>query len=240
MLPSMQGQERDSVTKTWESKVIGASDSLTTSEDSKKSSKTLILRWKTKIMTTENESLPIELHYQAVKLPIGEVHANDWNPNFMATEVFKRLIDDIQQNGFLGSIILQKFNERMGKENVIIDGEHRWAALKKLGHTEIPCVVLEVDEQKSRALTIRLNAEKGEMLPNKIGEVFRFLSPENDVVYLNKITGFDAEDIKVLMDLQLANLDSATAPKKASKVKIDADKNVQCPSCGNKFQVYYK
>ena len=185
---------------------------------------------------------PIALEYEPVQVPVNEVHPNDWNPNFMASDLINALVDNIQQNSFIGAIVIQKYNERLKKENVIIDGEHRWAAMKKLGAKTIPTIELDVDENKARVLTIRLNRERGELLPNKVGDILRVLSPENDVDYLSKITAIDAADIQVLMDLQFANIEGATTPKKPSddRVKIDADKNVQCPSCGTKFQVYYK
>ena len=64
----------------------------------------------------------IKFSNEVVWKDVDEVKPNNYNPNFMPNKIFESLKDDIQQNKFYGSIIINK-------KGIIIDGEHRYLAL---------------------------------------------------------------------------------------------------------------
>lgn len=192
----------------------------------------------------EQEAKKEIVYYQSVKLPINSVNLNNWNPNFVPTDIIDAIRDDIKQNGFIDPIAVQKYNKKLKKENVIINGEHRWRILKEMGGTEIPAIVLDVDDNRAKALTIRLNREHGELLPNKIGDVLRSISPDRNLQLLQEMVHIDETDLAILMDVRTNEMETLLKQKendklKGQKVKIDSDKNVRCPKCSHKFEVYY-
>jgi len=179
----------------------------------------------------------IRLHDQVVKIPIRNITLNDCNPNFVPSDIKEAIKDDIEQNGFIGPIVVQKYNERMKKKNVVINGEHRFKTLKEMGGKEIPATVVDVDDEMAQVLTIRLNREHGELLPNKVGDVLNNIAKKrkNDMTYLEKLTAIRQKDLEAIMDLRNADMDNILNTKKVSfnaKTKM-----VECPQCNHKFQV---
>jgi ParB-like chromosome segregation protein Spo0J len=184
------------------------------------------------------------MHYETQKIPVNKVNLNNWNPNFVPTDIIDAIRDDIIQNGFIGHIVVQKHNKKLNKDNVIINGEHRYKVFKELRGKEIPSIVLDIDDTRAMALTIRLNREHGELLPNKIGEVLREISPIKNLQLLQDLTHIEQPDLAVLMDIGTGNIEATLKQNEknrllAQKVKIDSDKKVNCPKCGHKFEVYY-
>jgi ParB-like chromosome segregation protein Spo0J len=185
----------------------------------------------------------IVVHKEVELIPVSDIRLNNWNPNFVTNDIQRAITDDIKKNGFIGTIVIQKHNTKLDQDNVIINGEHRYQAFKELKvDDKIPCTVLDIDDDKAKVLTIRLNREHGELLPNKIGEILRALSPEEDLAKLKDLTMMDEEDLRVMMDLRVSDLDSVLKSKKEQEkkmVKIDANKMVECPKCSHSFEVYY-
>jgi hypothetical protein len=181
----------------------------------------------------------VKVYGESIPIDVDEIEFNNWNPNFCPTDIMNAIKDDILKNGFIGTIVLQKHNEDMDKDNVVINGEHRLRAYKELGGKEIPCTILDVDDDIAKALTVRLNREHGELLPNKIGELLRSLSPEEDLNRLRELTFMPEKDLKMLMDLHVEIKPPAKPKVIADRVKIDSDKNVICPKCTHRFEVYY-
>ena len=68
----------------------------------------------------------VEFKTDIVWLDIADVKPNDYNPNYMPSDIFESLKDNIKKNKFYGAIIIRK-------DKTIIDGEHRYLALKSLG-----------------------------------------------------------------------------------------------------------
>jgi len=73
----------------------------------------------------------------------------------------------------------------------------RLKILLEYGHTEIDCVVVELDEQKEKALNIALNKIQGEWDENKLAELMADLDAGAFDVSL---TGFDAAEIDELLN----------------------------------------
>ena len=68
---------------------------------------------------------------------------------------FEKLRRSIEEFGYVEPII---WNERTG---VVIGGHQRLKVLQRLGYAEVECVVLDLDEQKEKALNVALNKISG-------------------------------------------------------------------------------
>ena len=137
----------------------------------------------------------IEFSNEVVWKDVDEVKPNNYNPNYMPTKIFESLKDDIQQNKFYGSIIINK-------KGIIIDGEHRYLALKKLGAKKVPCIVEDVDNDKAKILTVRINRERGYLTPVETGSVLAVLQKSIPLDILQKQTNIPAKEIALLTALK--------------------------------------
>lgn len=167
------------------------------------------------------------------------INLNDWNPNFENSKIYESVKDDIKKNGFIGHIILQKHNKRLKKDNVIINGEHRYRALVELGKTSIPVIILDVDDNTAKTLSIRLNREHGELLPHKVASILADLSPDKDIGLLENLTHIDKHDLELLTEINIIeDASKFDLPKKGKgKSKTEFVKHVECPECGHKFSI---
>lgn len=91
---------------------------------------------------------------QYVMLDPKVLKPNQYNPNKQDETEFELLKLSIQKDGFTLPVVANK-------DNVIIDGEHRWRAALALGLPEIPVVPLDLDETRMKLSTIRHNKARG-------------------------------------------------------------------------------
>lgn len=136
--------------------------------------------------------MPVKLKSKILLIPADEIKPNDYNPNFVPQELYDDIVDDIKRNGFYGAIIINK-------DKVIIDGEHRWRALKALGVPKIPCILEEdADEKQSKILTLRLNRERGYLVPVETGAVLETLVKDIPIDILAEATQIPQDEINIL------------------------------------------
>lgn len=174
--------------------------------------------------------------HPVVTLDICKINLNNWNPNFVNGHINSAIKDDINQNGFIDPIVVQKHNKKLKKDYVIINGEHRFNIMKNRGAKEISAIVLDVDDKKAKALTIRLNREHGEFFPDKMKLLLKDLSPKMDFSELKGLTFLDQDEIKAYDEINVEEIDkqrSSTKPKVTNKF----GKEIECPSCGHKFEI---
>jgi len=97
-----------------------------------------------------------------VKLvPREMVIANNYNPNFVASDRMELLKQSIIDNGFCFPIVTIWDNDL--EKYVIIDGFHRFTICQPdwLDITEVPIVVLDHDISKRMAATMQFNKARG-------------------------------------------------------------------------------
>lgn len=176
----------------------------------------------------------IKIYSEVIELPIEDLHPNDWNPNSVPPDIFAAIKDDITKNGFLGSIVIQKHNEKLNLDNVIINGEHRWKVMQELKEPKIPCTIIDVPDETAKALTIRLNREHGELLPNRVGELLWDLSKEGgrDIEFIHGLTGIPQGEVQSLIDIR----DNDLASDMRNTDRTPASKEITCPECGATFE----
>lgn len=149
-------------------------------------------------------------------LKIDAVKPNDYNPNRQSEHDFELLLKSIEEDGFTQPVII-------GKDNIIVDGEHRWRAAATLGYTEIPVVRVNMDAAQARISTIRHNRARGSHDIALEAEVLRDLqrlgaldwaadSLMMDDVELNKLIN----DIPVTEAMAAENFSEAWVPDSAT------------------------
>lgn len=176
----------------------------------------------------------IKIYSEVIILPVEDLHPNDWNPNSVPPDIYAAIKDDITKNGFLGSIVIQKHNEEMNIDNVIINGEHRWKVMQDLKEPLIPCTIIDVPDDTAKALTIRLNREHGELLPNRVGQLLWDLSKDSgrDIEFIHGITGIPQGEVQSLIDIR--DNDLADAMKNTDRTS--QPQLITCPECGARFE----
>jgi DNA modification methylase len=99
-----------------------------------------------------------KLHIQYV--PVSSLHASDYNPRKWDEDAKSQLKESISRFGVVDPILVNNAPER---NNIVIGGHFRLAALKELGHVEVPVVYISIpDIEKEKELNIRLNKNQGE------------------------------------------------------------------------------
>jgi hypothetical protein len=98
---------------------------------------------------------------EVAQLDVTKIHPNPWNPNQQSEKVAQAERESIAAFGFVDPVTVRPHPEIEG-EWQIIDGEHRWKEAAPLGFTEIPAVVLDVDDAQAKKLTVVLNETRGD------------------------------------------------------------------------------
>jgi ParB-like chromosome segregation protein Spo0J len=92
-------------------------------------------------------------------VPIDMLFANDYNPNRMPDTEMGLLKECIIKYGFLFPIIVSWEDEK--KKYRIIDGYHRFEALKRINATEVAILDLRLSYHDAVQLTVLMNRIKG-------------------------------------------------------------------------------
>lgn len=139
-------------------------------------------------------------------------------------EAVKYVSESIKNYGFRNPIILDK-------NDVIIAGHTRLESAKKLGFTQVPCIVADdLSEKQAKALRLLDNktAEFAEwdfdLLKDELAEL-DFGDLEIDWYIPNTEFEENNEHLREQEDIDLEEYESNK-------------KQVECPSCGFKFEVY--
>lgn len=124
-------------------------------------------------------------HYEIRSLDINLIDPNPWNPNVQDAKTFDVLVEEMDSDegvGYIDLIQVVPQAEPWGEPGRyrIIGGEHRWRGLQVLGHEHVDCVVLIdpkwQDEDLQKFVTMRLNAIKGNIDPQKFMSLYEDLS----------------------------------------------------------------
>mgnify|MGYP001608214278 FL=1 len=126
---------------------------------------------------------------------IDEVFPNGYNPNVMDAEKYAALKELITRFGYLQPILIVP-------DGKIIDGEHRWRAMKDLGHSEIACVVFEHEgdiEDYRKLITVAMNSIRGEHDGEKLQALLNDIAFEIDIETITKMTAISDEKLHELV-----------------------------------------
>lgn len=166
-------------------------------------------------------------------LPVAEIKPYPNNPreNEAAVRIVK---DSIERHGYLQPITVDK-------NNVIITGHTRYAAIQELGWSQVDVIVLNISEKKAQKYRLADNKvkEKSAWDEDRLMVELRTLSEEvNDFFKDHEIETFDDRYVgKEIADI--SEKDIITAETKTEKKRGQAYELVEvtCPSCDNSFSI---
>lgn len=127
------------------------------------------------------------------RLSVDKLNPADYNPRKElkpGDAEFEKLTRSLSEFGYVEPVI---WNKTTGN---IVGGHQRLTALKHLGHTEVDCVVVELDETREKALNVALNKISGDWDEAKLALVIADL----DIADFDaELTGFDEKEIQQLI-----------------------------------------
>ena len=117
----------------------------------------------------------VPAHNTPVGIRLSEIEPNPRQPRQDFEPVaLEELAQSIRENGVITPITLRK----TGDTYQIIAGERRWRASRLAGLTEIPAIVLDVDENAAYALALIENLQREDLNPMEEAEGYRRLTQE--------------------------------------------------------------
>ena len=119
------------------------------------------------------EELPAENNPVGIRLSSIEPNPRQPRQDFDIAAL-EELAQSIRENGVITPITLRK----TGETYQIIAGERRWRASRLAGLTEIPAIVLDVDEDTAYALALIENLQREDLNPMEEAEGYRRLTQE--------------------------------------------------------------
>ena len=93
------------------------------------------------------------------KVPVKDLKPAKYNPRKdlqPGDPEFEKLKRSVEEFGYVEPIL---WNQRTGGG---VGGHQRLKVLQHLGYTEVDCVILDLDEQKEKALNVTLNKISGD------------------------------------------------------------------------------
>lgn len=143
---------------------------------------------------------------KTLTVDLAVVRPNPWNPRKQNDFMYRKLVDSIKQNGFIGAAIVREVEG--GYE--IINGEHRWTACKELGYKQIKVESLgTIDDGLAKLLTISLNNLEGEDDPIERGKLM--LDIKTNSPSLLELLPFEMSQIE--SEIGLVNFDPEASYK---------------------------
>jgi len=140
-------------------------------------------------------------------LPMGDVIANDYNPNKVATPEMTLLRESIESDGVTMPVVV--IRDSAHKRWVTVDGFHRQIVLRDhLMRRYIPCSVINTDLANRIAATIRHNRARGKHQVDLMANIVKSLISEGwkDVAIARKIGMTDDELLRLKQNVGIAKL----------------------------------
>jgi ParB-like chromosome segregation protein Spo0J len=167
-------------------------------------------------------------------VPLADLIPHPSNANIMSEELQAKLTAHVKRTGRYPHLIVRPHPEEPEKFQ-ILDGHHRLAVLRELGHTEARCDIWQVDDREANLLLATLNRLEGQDVPVRraalihelLGEMslddLAGLLPETDrqIEDLHALLEFPAEEIAALLDEE-AEAEEKVLPRVMSFV-VSAD-----------------
>ncbi|ARU45723.1 site-specific DNA-methyltransferase [Corynebacterium silvaticum] len=122
-------------------------------------------------------------------MPISELRPADYNPRKdlqPGDAEYEKLKRSLTEFGYVEPVI---WNKTTGN---VVGGHQRLKVLADLGHTDVDCVVVELDETREKALNVALNKISGEWDENKLALLIADLDAAD---FDAELTGFDDDEI---------------------------------------------
>lgn len=123
------------------------------------------------------------------KIKVEKLIPADYNPRKdlqPGDSEYEKIKRSLEEFGYVDPVIWNKTTGR------VVGGHQRLKVLASMGRTEVECVVVELDEEKEKALNVALNKISGDWDKEKLAVLMTDLDAADFDVSL---TGFDAAEI---------------------------------------------
>lgn len=139
------------------------------------------------------------------------------NPNKMSKQNFAKLVRNIKLSGRYEPLIVRAHPSKKGYFQ-IINGQHRYQALKQLGYKKAECIIWDVADSQTLLLLATLNRLTGKDVPDKKIELLKKLAPTTNLKTLSKLLPLTKNQIDKLVNLnrkklKLIPIDTSCLPK---------------------------
>lgn len=123
------------------------------------------------------------------EIPIDSVKPHPANPRKGNVDA---IVESIKVNGFYGSIVVQK------STMLILAGNHRWQAAKKVGMTKIPAVILDITDIQAKKILLADNrtSDYATYDQEELASLLKEVISDDSL----KGTGFTAMDLEDLLE----------------------------------------
>ena len=109
---------------------------------------------------------------------------SEYNPRQITKDELKKLENSIKEFGLVQPIVV---NIHPARENIVISGHQRLQVAKKLGMKEVPCMLVDLDLSKERALNLAMNKIGGRFEEDKLIDLLSLIEEENDCKMIFKL-----------------------------------------------------
>jgi len=145
-----------------------------------------------------------ELEFRTVF--VHELHPNAWNPNRMSQEDYDKALVSIERFGFIDPITVRLVNEEATPFE-IIDGENRWRAAKDKDLKTVPVIIVEVDDDDAKALTIVLNELRGQPDQGRLAALVADLASRRPMAELERVLPFRRSQLAQMVAARREEID---------------------------------
>ena len=131
--------------------------------------------------------------HEIIRVPIDQLVPAPYNPRVNlkpGDSDYEKLRRSMDEFGCVEPIV---WNKRSGH---VVSGHQRFKVLQGSGAAEVECVVVDLDDDRERALNVAMNKISGAWDEDKLRELLAQLNADFDAT----ITGFDAEEMQALLD----------------------------------------
>jgi ParB family chromosome partitioning protein len=114
-------------------------------------------------------------------IPVARITSNPYQPRReFAPEQLAELEASIRENGLLQPLVVRPAGPAApeGAHWELVAGERRWRVVRRLGWTEVPVVVKEVDDRTLLVLAVVENVQRAELSPLEEAAAYRQLIDE--------------------------------------------------------------
>ena len=94
-----------------------------------------------------------------VELPVTRLTAATWNANIMDEAMLSKLKKSITRFGLVGNLVVRPLPDGLYE---VLSGNQRLGVLADLGYTDVPCVVVDVNDAGAKLLSQALNHIQGD------------------------------------------------------------------------------
>ncbi len=125
---------------------------------------------------------------KSVDIKIDDLKFADYNPRKISPKEMTKLKHSLQEFGFVQPVIVNKIN------NVIVGGHQRVKVAREIGMTTVPCIYVELEQEKEKQLNIALNKISGSWDEVALKDLLEELQQSGQMA----VTGFDAKELERL------------------------------------------